>query len=146
MRLPPCAMRVVAAPAFADEHPLDGPCDLAGIATLAYASWQEPARWTLRARQPPHTRQTVRIVPLHLSTNIMSLRDAALEGLGAANLPAWLVDEDISKGKLVELLPAWRAPDQSMHAVLPPGRLTPRRTRVFIAMLRDALTVSEPCS
>jgi DNA-binding transcriptional LysR family regulator len=63
---------------------------------------------------------------------------AAIDGLGVALLPRWLVADAIADGSLVALLPAWRwsidnaAGDPAIWAVYPPKRIVSPKVRVFI--------------
>jgi len=71
------------------------------------------------------------------------LRDAVLLGAGIALLPDWLVRDEIKRGALHLLLPAWSAPPGRvflLHRVELRGAL---RVRVFVDHLR-AVLASEP--
>ena len=65
---------------------------------------------------------------------------AARSGLGIAQLPDYMVEDDIAAGSLVEILRKHRPPTLPIHAVIPASRMVPARVRVFL----DALvTVSD---
>ncbi|MGF1477432.1 MAG: LysR family transcriptional regulator [Geminicoccaceae bacterium] len=132
-----CPMRLVAAPDHAAaSSSLRRPDDLAAVSCLAYASWRVPTRWILKRGSERHT---VQVNGRLSSTHLPTLRNAVLEGLGVANLPAWLTDDDLEAGRLVQVLPGWRAADQPIQAVLPPGRYTPQRSRLFLDLLKAEL-------
>ena len=61
--------------------------------------------------------------------------EAARLGLGIAQLPHYMVDEEIEKGRLVELLRKHRPPASPIHAVIPANRLVPARVRLFLDAL-----------
>jgi DNA-binding transcriptional LysR family regulator len=132
-----CPMRVVASPNLAASlGAVNAPPDVAGLPCLTYSSWRAPSEWTF---ERPGKRLTVRVGGHFSSTHLPSLRSAAREGLGLANLPLWLIKEDLRDGRLVPLLGEWTVLDQPIHAVLPPGRHTPNRTRVFVDLLKRHL-------
>lgn len=64
-------------------------------------------------------------------SNAMALRDCALAGLGPALLADWLIDEDLARGALVDLFPAYEvtATDFATAAWLlyPSRRFLPRK-------------------
>ncbi|MEO1249245.1 MAG: LysR family transcriptional regulator [Pseudomonadota bacterium] len=71
-----------------------------------------------------------------LSTNnIMSLKRAAVCGLGAALLPRWFVSDELEAGSLVDILPGWRAARLDVNLAYLPARRQPQRLTVFIDML-----------
>jgi DNA-binding transcriptional LysR family regulator len=72
-----------------------------------------------------------------LSTdNLYALRNATFAGLGAAIASAWLVEEDVRLGRLLHLVPDWRAAPLSVHLVYPYARFYPARLRRFIEIMR----------
>lgn len=66
-----------------------------------------------------------------------SLRDALLLGLGLCQVPDLLVQQDLARGDLVELLPSCRPAPMPIHAVVPSGRLLPARVRVALQALQS---------
>jgi len=79
------------------------------------------------------------IAPRLATDSLYALRRAALEGLGAAIVSAWLVEDDLSSGHLIHLAPAWRAAPLPMYLIYPASRLQPRRLRTFIDIVREAM-------
>ena len=63
------------------------------------------------------------------------LREAVKLGLGICQLPDLLVDDELARGELVELLPTCRPESMPIHVVYPSGRLMPSRVRVAIDTL-----------
>lgn len=61
---------------------------------------------------------------------------AALLGLGLAQLPHYMVSDELKDGRLVEVLPSLRPAAMPISAVYPSQRLLPPRVRVLL----DALT------
>ena len=48
--------------------------------------------------------------------DVLVARRAALFGLGAAVLPRWLVADDLTAGRLVDVLPDWRGTTLAINA------------------------------
>jgi len=76
--------------------------------------------------------QRLEIKPLMISEGITSLREAILMGLGITVLPEWLIEGDLVSGRLVRVLPKWRARDLPVRVVYPAQRRLPLRVRTFI--------------
>ena len=47
-------------------------------------------------------------------------------------LPDWLIEEDLLSGRLVRVLPQWKAKDLPLHVVCAGQRLLPARVSAFI--------------
>jgi len=78
--------------------------------------------------------------PVKLSTNnIVALKEAALTGLGIAVMPRWFVAAELASGKLIDVLPDWRAPALPVRAAYLAGRYRPRRLRAFVDLLEEAV-------
>lgn len=58
-------------------------------------------------------------------------------GLGIAQLPDNVVADELTAGRLVELLPGCRPERMPIHLLMPPGRLLPPRVRAAVAVLED---------
>jgi DNA-binding transcriptional LysR family regulator len=74
-----------------------------------------------------------------------ALVTAALGGSGILLAADWLVGREVEAGRLVEVLPGWRASDvDAINAVLPPGRLAPAKTRSFVEWVEKGLSPVPP--
>ncbi|MFR0690429.1 LysR family transcriptional regulator [Enterobacterales bacterium AE_CKDN230030158-1A_HGKHYDSX7] len=77
------------------------------------------------------------------SNNADVLRETALAGGGIALLSDWLVAEEVRSGRLLRLLPGYRAyPGStvgSINALYPPSLRESSRIRVFVAFLEEIL-------
>ena len=67
------------------------------------------------------------------------LQRAAEDGLGILLAPSWLVDDCVTGGQLVRVLPGWSAPDMPVHAVWTSGKLR-GKAKLFAEYIGDALT------
>jgi len=59
----------------------------------------------------------------------------ALEGLGIAEVPTFIVAHHIDSGRLVPLLTDYALPEHGLYVVRPPGAYVPRKVRVLIDTL-----------
>ncbi|MEH2489729.1 LysR family transcriptional regulator [Bradyrhizobium sp. AZCC 2230] len=123
------AFHMVAASAYLDRigHPTK-PADLAGKALLHYALY--PGETFSLNRNG--TVETVRLNPVLRSGNETLLHMAALEGMGFAFLPKWLVADDIAAGRLVHILPDDVVFDGRLFAVYPSRKYLSAKVRTFI--------------
>ena len=75
--------------------------------------------------------------------NALSLRRAALEGLGPVLLADWLVGRDIAAGRLIDLFPDYACTatefDTAAWALYPSRSFLPRKVRAMIDFLRAEL-------
>jgi DNA-binding transcriptional LysR family regulator len=71
-----------------------------------------------------------------LTTNsIEVLRTAAVGGLGIVALSRYVLEAELQRGELVELLADHQMPTRQVHLVTLPDRLLPAKTRAFIDFL-----------
>lgn len=66
-----------------------------------------------------------------------ALRVAALAGLGVANLPTFIVGEDLRAGTLVTALDDFMLQDMTLNAVYPHARYLSPKVRAFVDFLAD---------
>ncbi len=132
-RLAPARRVLVAAPAYIERHgaPLVAG-DLAAHRCLAYGQSAAAHRWQLK-----HDGATlsVQINAALCSNNGEVLRAAALEGIGIANLPTFLIGPDIRAGHLEIVLSDFPPAALGIFALYAPNRYLAAKTRVFIDFL-----------
>ncbi len=141
---------LVAAPAYVDARGLpEEPEAIEAHDVLVHAGvaaqiWQfrpsHPGRKAMKRRETVHVRGRPRASADHSE----ALRALALEGLGVALLADWLVAPDIEAGRLVRLLPNWRAPAAPIVALMPAESEPPARVRYLVDALADALPAALP--
>lgn len=132
-----------ASPAYLKEagtpHTLN---DLQGHRCLGLtvpAFWPE---WRLRRGEE---RATVRVPSQFRTDDGSSMVHAALGGGGIMLASQWSCGRHIAEGRLVRVLPEWRMDHEgSAQIVLPPGRLVPAKTRVFIERVVAEFSPSPP--
>lgn len=138
------SFRICAAPAYVARRGAPAvAADFAGHSHLAYPGVSNPLDFLpsakgRRGRNP--------MTPVIQCENEIFLRQAALEGMGVAVLPSWLVAGDLACGDLIELLPHERLPTVRLYGVYPDRRLMPARLRLFLDFLirHPALSAPDP--
>ncbi len=69
---------------------------------------------------------------------------AALLGLGLAQVPEIMAAADLAAGRLIELLPQHRPPALPVHAVMPGNRMVPPRVRALLKSLEAMKLLETP--
>ncbi|WP_437720187.1 LysR substrate-binding domain-containing protein [Sorangium sp. So ce861] len=91
-------------------------------------------RWTLVG---PEGERVIPVSGTLRSSDTMALRDAAVAGIGVANLPDYVVEEHLESGALRRVLPEYGASTRAIFAVYaPPARAA---IRVFVETLAKAM-------
>lgn len=67
----------------------------------------------------------------------MTIRAAALQGVGIASVPAFLVREDIETGRLVPVLSQFAPAPIRISAVYPSARLLSRKVKLFVEFMQE---------
>jgi DNA-binding transcriptional LysR family regulator len=104
------------------------PADLARHNMLIYNLANDP--YSLRLRKA-NAAQTIRIAPTLDSNDGQVIRGAALAGLGLLIQPLYIVQGDISAGKLVPVLMDWELPLLTMNIAYQNRVRLPAKIRVF---------------
>ncbi|RYZ40134.1 MAG: LysR family transcriptional regulator [Myxococcaceae bacterium] len=71
--------------------------------------------------------------------SLYALRSAAVQGLGVCVGSAWVLQEDIARGRLVHLVPNWRAAPLPLSLLYPAARFQPARLRRFVEVMREKI-------
>ena len=129
-RLAPCRSIVCAAPAYLAARGMpEHPADLVKHDCLSYAYAAAGDLWRF---ERDGQQENVRVGSRIWSNNGEALAYAAIAGLGIALKPTFIVGEALRDGRLVPVLPGWSVPPLGVHAVWPPSRYLPFKTRAFI--------------
>jgi DNA-binding transcriptional LysR family regulator len=92
--------------------------------------------WQLDAKSKP-----LEVVPEArcLVNDGEAMVEAACAGLGIAQVPDYMANDQLGAGRLVEVLPAFKAPPMPISVVYPGRRMVPPRVRVLInALIKSA--------
>jgi len=97
-------------------------------------------RW--RLRRGTHA-QTVEVQGRYIANHAGARLEAALQGLGVANVPDFTAANALARGDLVQVLPDWTLEGQpyvgSIWLLYPPNRFLPLKVRVLIDYLVERL-------
>jgi DNA-binding transcriptional LysR family regulator len=134
--------RVVASPAYlASRPPVGRSSDLSAHKVLFFNLKAFRNRWLFR-----DAAGHVESVPIDGDITLApagSLLAAAIDGLGPALLPDWLIENAIGRGELVDVLPEHRAAattfDTAAWLVYPSRAFVPRKVRAMVDFLRVRL-------
>lgn len=134
---------VCAAPAYLDRaRPVERPKDLIQHNCLRFALPGFRTAW--RFREKGHPVEEVPVAGTTIISNALSLRLAAINGLGPALLAHWLVEDELDAGHLVNLFPEHECTatefDTGAWALYPSRTYLPQKVRVMIDFLRTSLS------
>lgn len=108
---------------------------------LRYAIPGVRPSWFFRSEAGVRTEVAVR-GPISINNGV-ALRACAVAGLGITVLPRWNVEQDLTQGTLVQLLPKYQTSasdlDASLWLVLPSRRQVPAKVRAFTDYVRAKL-------
>lgn len=132
-RLGPFRFAIVGSPGYFAQHPAPlTPGDLRHHACLRYrfpgnGQWQE---WELS--------ETPEDLPLALSSNnLESILQAAVQGLGMAYVPEFIVRNYLASGELISVLDSFQNEGGKFSVVWPSSRHMLPKVRVFIDFLTE---------
>jgi DNA-binding transcriptional LysR family regulator len=130
---------LVASPALLKEYGQPAsPADLSALPSLAQMAEQQ--RWQLQDTEGK--KRSVTHSPRLQCSDMNTLRQAAIAGLGVVQLPVDLVQHAIAAGDLQRVLPDWQIPPKNIHAVFASRRGQLPAVRVLLDMLQAAFTPS----
>ena len=107
--------------------------DVEQVATLPVLATNDIAddlEWHLETQDG--RKHVVRIEPRMGCTDMVAVRNAAMDGLGIAILPDHVCREALAGGRLVHVLPAWRGLQGIVHLVFTTRRGLPPAVRALI--------------
>lgn len=135
--LAPLSVRLVAAPAYLRERAApQHPRDLSAHECLLFSLDDDPTQW--RFRSPTDEMLNVPVKGAFRSNVMEPLHKMVLHGLGIAQLPTYMIGEDVHHGRLVHLLRDWRGYEGAqIYAVWPLHRRESRKVRLFVEFLAE---------
>ncbi|ELH7809440.1 LysR family transcriptional regulator [Vibrio harveyi] len=142
-RLADCQFVVAASPDYLlkFDTPTE-PNDLSQHNCLIYRSWERDyTSWAFTNREQE---LNVKVSGNYSVDLAEAVRDAAIAGWGIAYLATYLLGDEFRSGKLIQLLPDWRA-SQSMpfYAVYPSRQHMPKKISAVIEFIKQKL--GSPC-
>ena len=128
---------LVASAAFLQDTPLPLlPADLGGLATIHWGNPLLQYLWDLTG--PDGATAQVAHTPRLVSDDMSTLKNAALAGVGIANLPQVVVKDELADGRLIAVLPEWQPAEGVITAVFPSRRGLMPSVRSLIDFLGEA--------
>jgi len=109
------------------------PADLSAHNCITY-NYLFSNEWQFEGPQGP---LSVRVKGDFRANSAITIRAAALEGIGIAHMPAVFVQEDIDKGTLTRVLADYGPPPVDIHTVYPSARFLSSKVRLFLDFVRD---------
>ena len=142
-RLAPSRMVLCASPAYLAAHGTPAhPDELPGHNFLSYA--YASTRDDLTLTHADGRKVTTRLSGNLIANNGDALLAASLAGQGIVVLPTFFVGSEIAEGALKVLLPEWRPPQLTVHAVYPVNRHLAAKVRLFVDFLADRFRGEPP--
>lgn len=133
-RLGTCRFVTCASPDYLAAHGQPTcPADLADHAGLHYAHVPLSQAWRF-ARGDDPAEVALPTIRLRANNGDMLAR-AAAAGIGIVTSPTFIASPLVCAGDLVPVLADYQRPAVGIYALFPPGRLQPRRVRVFTDFL-----------
>lgn len=132
---------IVGSPAYFSRRALpDKPSDLKACDWI----WPNSEKKSLSFRDTrrKNAGQRISISPRTLVDNSMACRRLALEGVGLTVIPGFVVEEDITDGRLTQLLPHMRISSETLMAAWPTASNKTTLTHLFVEFITESLTSS----
>ncbi|MGE4334857.1 MAG: LysR family transcriptional regulator [Pigmentiphaga sp.] len=130
---------VCASPGYLERHGVpQTPEALRDHAILGYSQVGASRLWTFHdGAGRPYVAPTP--APRISANNGEVIRDAAIQGLGLAVLPSFIVAAALANGDLAQVLTDYPPVPDGLHLVYPADRQVPRKSRETMAYLAEAI-------
>lgn len=140
---PLCTLQfhLVASPACIERAGMPAvPADLAKLDAIvpSYVRIEGLALKDGKGRQAP-----LRLRPVMKSDDTTLTLHAVRAGIGMSFLPEWLIDDDLAQGRLLRLVPDYKAPAVTLFAVYTSRQYMAPKLRSFIDFVGQRLGASE---
>jgi DNA-binding transcriptional LysR family regulator len=118
--LTPAPWFLFAGTAYVDASgPISSPRDLAKHASLFMMRTGVSPVWRLRRPGGRGEEVVVPLKPRLLMDDMLSLKQAAVRGLGVVALPGYVCRDELKSGVLRQVLPGWTAGNSTLTALMP---------------------------
>lgn len=114
-----------------------GPADFPRFPGVGWTFFPHPEKWLLR--HPHHGALEVPVDVRFTTDNLQLVREAALAGVGVAQLPYALCRTDIDEGRLRVIAPEWSPPIVDIHALYPSRSALTLAGRTFLDALAEGM-------
>ena len=133
---------LVASPGFLQERPLpQHPTDLSGLPSISWGNPMQQYVWALSG--PEGVTAEISHAPRLISDDMPTLKSAVLLGVGIANLPLAVVEDELKQGLLVHVLAQWQPTEGVISAVFPSRRGLLPSVRTLIDFLAQAFEAQQ---
>jgi DNA-binding transcriptional LysR family regulator len=141
--LAPAPWLLFAGAAYLDaEGPLETPCELTKRPSLFMMRTGVKPIWRLRRSTRRGEEVVLPLKPRLLMDDMLSLKQAAVAGLGVVALPGYVCRDDVKSGALQRVLPDWIAGDSTLTVLIPYRQGLLPSVRAFIEHLAAELPKS----
>jgi DNA-binding transcriptional LysR family regulator len=120
-------------------RPLETPQDLEKHPSLFMMRTGVAPIWRLRRSGGRKQEVVVSLTPRLLIDDMLSLKQAAIGGLGVVALPGYVCRDEVQSGALRQVLPGWIAGDSTLTALIPYRQGLLPSVRAFIEHLAAEL-------
>lgn len=111
------------------------PADLVRLPSMDLGIPQNEHVWNLFG--PDHAHAAIHHHPRLITRGMLTLRAAAMTGVGVVQLPMMIVREHLARGELVHVVPQWAPRREIIHAVFASRRGLLPSVRALIDFLAD---------
>ena len=102
---------------------------------ICYSNATNPSIWSYKDQEGEGG--SVNLHPTLYANSASMMKEACLEGVGTALLPQFCCESEITRGRLVHILPEYpTAPERGVYVVYPDKKFTPLKVRKFIDILQ----------
>ncbi|WP_417625414.1 LysR family transcriptional regulator [Paremcibacter congregatus] len=108
--------------------------DLTHLPCLHYGNLPSGASWKMTGPNGP---AAVQVNGVFCCNNAEVLRDAALAGLGIAELPTFIAGPELQTGRLVTVLCDYAPAELFLYLLYPPSRQLASRIRLLVEFIHD---------
>lgn len=120
---------------FANGHRPATPADLGTMPSLGHGQPHQKFRWELQGAEGAVA--TIPFEPRLITDDLAVLRQAAIAGVGIVQLPKLTIRDELADGTLIELLPGWAPPAETIHAAFVSRRGLLPAVRTLIDFLAE---------
>jgi len=122
------------------------PSDLSQHNCLYYSYFRAGQDWLFHKKPDKKESDFIKVTPKgnYRVNNSEALHDAALAGLGIANMPTFIVGPDLANKKLTQVLTNYPQPIHGIYAIFPERRHLAAKVKVFIEFLQQEIGGDTP--